>query len=122
MYLIDSNILIYALQGRFDLDFKNVDCFAISTVSRLEILVGSKKHNLSVSYLESFLDRFKNFDMDRAIVREAVGIHSVAVKKLKFKDLVIAATAKLENLTLLTADSDFKNLPGLKVKMLNLAL
>ena len=54
--------------------------------------------------------------MDESIVDEAVSLSNSLRRKLKFKDLVIVATSKLSDMILLTVDKDFQDLPGLKVK------
>ncbi len=124
MYLLDSNILIYLLSeegkvGKF-LNALGEKHFAITTVSRLEVLIGSEKQGLSLIDAENYLDNFENIILDKEIVKEAVNFASKAKNKLKFKDLVIAATAVSRKKTLITADGDFLKLPGLKVKFLKI--
>lgn len=120
MYLIDSNLLIYLLRGDLsvgkflgNLGHKN---FSISIVSRLEILIGSDKEDFTFEELESYLDLFENIILDKKVVKEAVTLAAKSKKKFKFKDLIIAATAKLAQKTLITADKDFKEIKGLKIK------
>lgn len=119
MYLLDTNVLIYFLQGNQKVaEFLNdlvVDCFAISIVTRLEVLIGAKKENIAQSEVEFYLDDCENIILDKAVVNEAVKMASLNKKKLKFKDLVIAATAKVHKKILITSDKDFKSLPGVEL-------
>ncbi|MBI4235441.1 type II toxin-antitoxin system VapC family toxin [Candidatus Peregrinibacteria bacterium] len=122
MYLLDSNILIYLLSGdeRVKKFLKNFieKKLVISIVSRMDVLIGAEKQQLSVKDAETFLDFFENIILDKAIVNAAVRIAKEMRNKLKFKDLVIAATANVLKMTILTADKDFKKIPGLKVQLL----
>lgn len=63
--------------------------------------------------IEAYLDDCENVTLDKDVVREALKL--LTVKKMKFKDLVIAATAKVHGKTLITADRDFEGLEGVKV-------
>lgn len=123
-YLIDSNILIYFLDGnervaKFFADNKKLH-FSISIVSRLEVMVGSSKHGLSLLESEKYLDLFENINLDKKIVGRAVEFSLLNKKKLQFKDLIIAATASLNGSTLVTSDRDFQNLSGVKVQFIKI--
>jgi len=120
-YILDSNILIYYLRGDLKLrdflaDFK-VKSLGISLVSRMEVLIGRGEKAQSVDDICRFLDIFDNFTVDRKIIDRAVLIFQENRKKLKFKDLLIAATAQEKNLILITADKDFRNIKGLDVQL-----
>lgn len=124
MYLLDTNILIYSLKSENKTNILigeiGIENFAISIVSRLEFLLGIEKNSFPLKDAENYLDRFENIILDKEIVKEAVNFASKFKNKLKFKDLVIAATAVSRKKTLITADKDFKKLPGLKVKLLKI--
>lgn len=126
MYLLDTNILIYFLKGKKEVvDFLgklNPDRFAISMVSRLEFLNGLKDEVFVTREIEEYLDLFENITLDRQIVRNAALFSFKTFKKLKFRDLIIAATAFSKDKILVTADRDFSNLRGLKVKMLSVSV
>jgi predicted nucleic acid-binding protein len=119
MYLIDSNIFIYFLKQNDGivefLEDLDEDRFAVSIVSRFEILAGAEKERYSLKEIEQYLDDCDNIVLDSRVVTEALNIRRKLKKKLKFTDLVIAATARLHKKILITADKDFKNVPGLKV-------
>ncbi len=87
-------------------------------VSRLEFLNGLQNEIFITKEVEQYLDLFENITLDREIVRTAALFSFKSFKKLKFRDLIIAATAVVRNRTLITADKDFRNFPGLKLKLL----
>lgn len=91
--------------------------FFISTMSTIELLMGAKSKK-DEEELNHFVHQFAPLDLDSKVAREAVNLSKMNTKKLKFKDLLIAATAKVESLTLITADKEFKKMKGLKVKHL----
>ena len=93
--------------------------FFISTISSIEVLMGAKNEK-DLKELNRFIHQFAPTDLNSAIGREAVKMSKRQEKKLKFKDLLIAATAQVEGLTLVTADKDFKKIKGLKVKLVAL--
>ena len=68
MYLLDTNIIIYLLQGSLRvkdfLDKLDQNIFTISIVSRLEVLMGADKTAMEISELEEYLDLFKNINCD----------------------------------------------------------
>ena len=123
-FLLDSNVLIYAMNKRkCALDFfrsHKSAYFATSAVSRLEVLLGESKEEMSMEEMENELDDFQTIVLDNKIVRSAALLHGRNKKTLKFKDLVIEASANVNGLTLVTADKDFRAIEGLKVKLLKI--
>lgn len=122
MYILDTNILIYSLaenqRVKEQLLAIESDDFAISVITRFEVLIGKRKDNATTSEIAYFINGFDNLVIDTAVIEEAIMIKERTSTKLKFKDLLIAATAKVHNLTLITADKDFLKIDGLKVKRL----
>jgi len=122
-YLLDTNVLINLLKGdpgtiRHLQSFK-VDQFAISVISHLEVLIGAAKEEIDLKQVEAYLDSVTVFNLDSRISLEAANFHQDSKKRLKFKDLVIAATAKIHSKTLLTADRDFSTFKDILVKFIN---
>lgn len=119
-YLLDTNILIYA----FDKNPKVLEClsqlhkdyFFVSVISYFEFLTGAKDA-LEQGKIERRLKELAPLDVRVTTVMEANKLQKKYPKKLKFKDLLIAATAQVEGLTLVTADKDFQKIKGLKVKL-----
>lgn len=118
-YLLDTNILIYLLEGQkevyqFLLDLKQ-EVFFISTISDFEFLSGHPTQTQWQKRVQA-LEGFAPLDFRRETSMEASRLQKMNLH-LRFKDLLIAATAKVEKLTLVTADKDFKKLKGLKVRL-----
>lgn len=78
--------------------------------------MGAQKENFTFNELENYLDLFENINLDKKIVRDAVILKNKTINKLKFKDLVIAATAKSAKKILITSDKGLRKIPGLKTK------
>ena len=121
MVLLDTNIVIYLLKKnqeviRFLGGFSQVQ-FSISMITRFEVLIGAGHDEMSLLEAESYLDDFQNLDLNKEIIHEAVVLQRNHKDKLKFKDLLIAATAKNYGLLLVTADADFQKIPSLKVSL-----
>lgn len=121
MYTLDTNVLIYLLNGNRKLEeFFNryrKSRFFISVITRFELLVGAERQNMTLSELENYLDLFENVNVDKKIIEEAVRFALKFRSALRFKDLLIAATASFTKSILVTADKDFKRVPGLRVEM-----
>lgn len=119
-YILDSNVVISILNGSPKvLSLIKVlaeEQFSISIVSRMEVLLGRKKHALSLEEMENYLDDYYNLPFDEELCRVATIMNEKSKKKLKFKDLIIAATAMVHNKTLVTSDKDFLSFKKLKVK------
>lgn len=122
MYLLDTNILIYALKAESSvlkfLGTLRTGRFAISIISRLEFLDGLNDEVFLTKEIQDYLDLFENIVLDKEIVKVAALLSFRVSNKVKFKDLIIAATAIFTNKILVTADKDFKKFPGLKLKLL----
>lgn len=115
MYLLDSNIIIYHYDRKKKvtqfLGELHQTQFAISVITRLEVMMGVHS---TLEDAETYLDDYRNMNVDPDIIHEAIVLDRHNSKKMKFKDLIIAATAKYHGLTLITADKGFKKIEGLK--------
>ncbi len=121
MYLIDTNILIYHFnknipaKSRAKLKEILLNCFNISVITKMEFL-GFKEHTReSYSKSMSFLEYANIINLNDQIVDRVIVLkrkHSV-----KLPDAIIAATAIVNKLTLVTRnENDFKNV---KCKIFN---
>lgn len=119
-FLLDTNILIYLMQQnpRVEevLNDLCADGFLMSSVSYLEILVGAQKSGSNAEEIEHFLEEVEVIAFDQEAARRAARLHMKSAKKLKFKDLAIAATAQKQAVELVTADRDFKSIKGIQVR------
>ena len=110
-YLLDTNVLIYYLNGdSVAIDFvdKNLHISAISSITYLEILVFSYDEEED-KQVRDFLNLFKIYDIEKDILD--IAIQTYRKKRVKLADNIIGSTAQLYNLTLVTRNvSDFKNM------------
>ena len=115
-FLIDTNIIIYLTQGKL-----RISDFAKQ---------GGNLYISSITYIETLGYMFTNQDEERAITNlckmferifltKEIEEQTILIRKfhkIKLPDAIIAATAILYNLTLVTRNiDDFKKIPGLNV-------
>ncbi len=110
-YLIDSNVIIYHLNGdgrATEFLRQHLQQSAISQITYLEVL--SFAYNEQAAKLvQAFLDQFVLLDITKPITLAC--IENRKHKKIKVPDNVIAATAQVHQLTLVTHNiSDFSSL------------
>lgn len=119
-YLIDTNVLIHFNGGvlpqnggdfvelLFDTDF------LISVIVKIELL-GFDHLPDKLKYIEEFLDTANILPLDDVVTEQAILLRR-RYKKLKLGDAIIAATALVFNLTLITNNvKDFANIKDLKI-------
>ncbi len=110
-YLLDTNMLIYYLNGESKaIEFvdKNLKKSAISSITFLEILVYPYDEEED-RQVRDFLELFTIYDVKRDILN--VAIETYRKKKVKMADNIIGSTAKLYELTLVTRNvDDFKTM------------
>jgi len=113
--LIDSNIIIYSANPKQislrDLLLKEV---SVSLITKVEVL---GYHSLSTNakvYLEAFFDSTPTLIISETIADRAIKLRQQ--KSLSLGDAIIAATALVHNLTLVTRnDTDFRHIINLKL-------
>ena len=114
--LLDSNSIIYSIKQEFtklrQLRAKNSP--AVSAISYVEVL---GYHQLTESDEQDFVEFFDTARMipvSQAILEQAVKLRQE--RKMSLGDSIIAATAIVNNLTLITANvADFKWIPNIKL-------
>ncbi|HFS85516.1 MAG TPA: type II toxin-antitoxin system VapC family toxin [Epsilonproteobacteria bacterium] len=110
-YLIDSNILIYHLNEQHDASaFLKTHSHesAISLITYIEVLSFPMSDN-EEKYVRQLLSKFKVINPDQVVAEKAV--ENRKVKKIKIPDNIIAASAMVNNLTLVTRNTkDFETL------------
>jgi predicted nucleic acid-binding protein len=90
----------------------------ISVITRIELMSWIPPTLPAKVAVKDFVSSAAIFDLTESIILETIRIRKQ--KALKLPDAVIAATAIIHNLTLLsTNDSDFLKVPKLKYKSLN---
>ena len=119
-YLMDSNVLIdyIALRlPRTGSDFvENIfnTYFLISVAVKIEVLGYNDVPN-KMRAMEEFVDTATVLPLDDIVTHKTIELRRLH-KKLKLGDAIIAASALVHNLTLLSRNlADFKNIEGLSV-------
>jgi len=120
-HLLDTNIVIYFLQKQFPLSAEQfVDNIlehskpAISTISEIELLCWRTDKEEDINILKGFIKAIIVFELEKEIRIKTVEIRKAY--KIKLPDAIIAATALIYDLSLVTRNTkDFKNIEGLKI-------
>jgi len=115
-FLIDTNIIIYMMQNRLKIsDFaKKEDNFYISSITYIETLGYPFSNQDEENGIIIFCDMFERIFLTKEIEKQTIFIRKSS--KIKLPDAIIAATAIVHNLTLVTHNmDDFKNIQGLNL-------
>ncbi len=111
MYLLDSNILVYHLNGeKIATDFIaiNKELCSISIISYIEVL-SFDFSDTEEKLVTDFLNTFTIYETTKEIAEQAVVNRKS--KKIKVPDNIIASTAQVHDLILITRNSsDFLSL------------
>lgn len=113
--LLDSNTIIYLESPQYHDQIKELmrdqSCTA-SAISVVEVLGYGDLLPHQKSFFEPFFKKIYLHPVDDATIQEATRLRQY--RKLSLGDAIIAATASIHKLTLVTANTkDFKKLPNL---------
>ena len=117
-YLIDSNVISSYFSGLFTEKGMIFIANIIDRIPNISVIT----HIESLSWIsdkgkeavvEEFIGDSNVLPLSTDIVKECIKIRRS--RKIKTPDAIIAATAIIHNLTLITNDSDFNNVQGLKI-------
>lgn len=87
----------------------------VSIVARIEVL-GFNGTPEGMQKLEAFLNTARMFYVDDRVAQQTIILRKT-YRKLKLGDAIIAATALVQDFTLLTRNrDDFKNIAGLQIQ------
>ena len=118
-YLIDTNSIIDYLSNklpRSGMDFLNVvvdDIPNVSVINKIELL-GFNTPDEHYQTLSNFINDSTVLDLTNNVVETCINIRKK--HKTKLPDAIIAATALVYDLTIISRNtSDFKNIDGLTV-------
>lgn len=118
-YLVDSNVLIDYIANRFtkgqlkSLDIIFDEALRISVITKIELLGYNSDEAEEVKMLE-FLKYSNIIPLTEDLVERTITIKKAI--KIKTPDAIIAATALVNDFTLITNDtSDFKRIVELKI-------
>ncbi|MCE2741849.1 MAG: type II toxin-antitoxin system VapC family toxin [Sphingobacteriales bacterium] len=120
-YIWDTNIAIYFLQQQFPIAAENfIDsclieskpCF--SAITEIELLCWKTASDYEINVIENFISECQVFELEKSVKIKTAQIRRV--HKIKLPDAIIAATALVYDLILITRNtSDFKKIDGLKL-------
>jgi predicted nucleic acid-binding protein len=120
MYLLDTNTVINYLDNSIPASailFLNKivdDACNISIITKIETLGYNFKYNEEKNMMEYFISASIIYELNETVVNATIAIRKA--HKIKLPDAIIAATALVYNLSLITRNtSDFKNITGIKV-------
>jgi predicted nucleic acid-binding protein len=116
-YLLDTNILVYALKGLESVKpYFEEDCY-LSVITEIEILgvPGLSKRDTGIR--QSALEYCTIIPLTNSIKNEAIRLKQEF--KVKLPDAVIAATALAEGFTLITADRGFLRFASLQMILIS---
>lgn len=116
-YLIDTNTVIDYLDNK--LPEKTNELFEgiysrISVITRMELLSWPGANDEQTMVLNQFINVSEVFALEEPIILKAIDIRKTF--KIKLPDAIIAATAVVNNLTLITRNiKDFEKIDGLEI-------
>lgn len=115
--LIDSNIIIYASQPKFT-DLRSLiaeHAPFVSAISYVKVLGYNKLTEPERAYYQAFFEAAPILPLTNPILEEAVKLRQL--RKQTLGDALIAATALVHRLTLVTRNvKDFEWIPNLSVQ------
>ena len=117
--LLDSNIVIYLIKGGLDYEVEQklrnatLTGLTLSVITKIEILGFAFPTDDVQSKTERFISKSTILPLDDEIVEKTIEIRRTY--KIKLPDALIAATAIVFDMTLLSRnDKDFTQIPELK--------
>lgn len=118
-YLMDNNAISSYFSGLFS--EKGMNFIAevidqtptISVITEIEALSWVNPDITKEIIIREFIQDANILSLTPAVVDQCVKIRRS--RKIKTPDAIIAATAVVHNLTLITSDSDFNNIQGLQI-------
>lgn len=116
-YLIDTNVVIDYLDNKLPESGSNLFdgiTAQISVITRMELLGWANVTAEQIQVLQQFVSASVVYNLDEPVIVKAIELRKA--HKIKLPDAIIAATALIYNLSLMTRNvSDFKNIEGLKL-------
>ncbi|QJD30608.1 type II toxin-antitoxin system VapC family toxin [Methylococcus geothermalis] len=118
--LLDTNVLIYHMNNQGGDRF--VDRFrstlqagaGISVITRIEVLAWRGHTDETAFQATALLGLCREFGLSESVIQHCIGLRRAF--NVKLPDAIIAATAVLSNLPLMTRNTgDFQRIPGLMI-------
>jgi len=116
-YLIDTNSVIDYLDNKLPANGANLldkEELDISVITRMELLAWPNAEEEQISVLSQFINSVVTRSLDEPVILKRIEIRKEY--RIKLPDAIIAATALVYNLSLVTRNiDDFKNVKGIKL-------
>lgn len=111
--LLDTNAIIYFLEGRQTIKalIAQAPTVYFSPISEIELLSAPWLDNTQRDQIHAFLSLCERIDLTAPVVEQAIRIRRQHQRKIP--DAIIAASAIVLNIPLVTADKDFQNIESL---------
>ena len=108
--LLDSNIIIYLSKNELPFTvFDKFDKLFISVISYMEVLGFKFRNNEEENFVKELIDLFEVQLVDQDVAEKVIEIRKQ--NRIRLPDAIIAATAAVDNLCLVTRNiEDFKNI------------
>lgn len=120
-YILDTNTIIYYLEGVLNSSGKSlvkkaiIEGARISVISKIELLVWNPPKGSNINNIKSFLQNSIIYGLDESVVNQTILLRK-NYRKIKLPDAIIAATAICFNLDLISRNiSDFNFIQKLTV-------
>jgi predicted nucleic acid-binding protein len=111
---VDTNILLYLLAGDVTIaELLNEKHIYVSFVTELELLGYSNLSAIDLKAIQEIFQEVTIIDINTEIKKEVIALRKQY--KLKLPDAIIAATAAVNHLPLLTADKQFSQISALNL-------
>ena len=116
--LVDTNFLIYLLNGNLVITPYLNNHFFVSEITEMEMLGVRNLSSTTLSIRKRLIENcfIVNFNSD---IKE-IAIRIKQKSTIKLPDAIVAASAMYMGFPLITADSDFTKITGLDLKLLKL--
>lgn len=116
--ILDTNAVVALLKSDHKmLEYVlKADSIGISVITQIEFLAFNKLSEQDAKLFEKFISRIDVYDIlsfDSNMIHKIIEIRKT--NKVRLPDAIIAATALLNNATLITADKSFKKINGLEI-------
>ena len=115
-YILDTNAIIYLLSGNSVMKQYLSSSFALSVISKLELLSFTEIDEKEENVIKSFISECTILNINSNI--EDITIKLRKKYKIKLPDAIIAATSIDYNVPLITADRGFSKIQELKLELI----
>ena len=115
-YLLDTNAIIYLLAGNSCMEDYLSSNFALSIISKMEVL---SFNNISIKeeyIINNFLNECNIINLNNLIVDTTIILRKNY--KIKIPDAIVAATSIYCDVPLITADKGFSKIKEIKLELI----